>query len=259
VTLLEARGLSIVRGPTVVLREVDLALEPRETLALVGPNAAGKSTLLRALTGLLPPSSGEVVLRGRPLRSWNRLALARSVSLVTAEDEGPDALRVVDRVSLGRYPHLGPFRSPGGRDRDAVERALEVAGISHLASRTLGTLSAGERQLASVARGLAQEAEILLLDEPASHLDIGHELQLFSILDDIASTGVAVLAVVHDLPRAAAWASRMVLLQGGRPTASGTPAEVLLSPECADAFGVRVRSHTPSGFGPLYTFERGNA
>jgi iron complex transport system ATP-binding protein len=257
VSLLEARGLSVLRGGRLVLEEVDLALGPGETLALVGPNAAGKSTLLRALAGLLPATAGGVFLKDRPLGSWSRAALARSLSLVTAEDEGPDTLRVADRVGLGRYPYLGPFRSPGVRDNQAVDRALEVAGIAHLAARPLGTLSAGERQLASLARGLAQEGEVLLLDEPASHLDIGHELQLFSVLDGVARTGVAVLAVVHDLQRAAAWASRMVLLDGGRPACAGTPAEVLLSPQCAAAFGVEIQSHAPPGGRALYAFERG--
>jgi iron complex transport system ATP-binding protein len=244
-------------GGVSVLRDVDLSLDPGDRMALVGPNAAGKSTLLRALAGLVPPSSGGVFLGDRSLESWSRLALARSVSLVTAEDEGPDTLRVADRVGLGRYPHLGPFRAPGTRDHEAVTGALGVAGITHLASRPLGTLSAGERQLASVARGLAQEAEILLLDEPASHLDVGHELQLFSVLEDVARSGVAVLAVVHDLQRAAAWASRMVLLHGGRPTAKGTSQDVLLSPECAEAFGVRIAAHVVSDAQRLYSFEPG--
>jgi len=256
VILAEAERLSVDLGGTAVLRDVSLRLEAGETLAVVGPNAAGKSTLLRALAGLLPATSGEVLLRGRPLQDWSRRALARSIALVTAEDESPDTLRVEDRVSLGRYPHLGPFRSPGAHDSDAVRKALERTGIGHLASRLLGTLSEGERQLASLSRGLAQEAEVLLLDEPASHLDVGHELHLFSILDEVARGGVGVLAVVHDLQRAAAWASRMALLDQGRLVREGPPEEVLGSPECAAAFQVRVRAHRVGSWGhPLYTFE----
>jgi iron complex transport system ATP-binding protein len=222
----------------------------------VGPNAAGKSTLLRALAGLLPLEGGEVRLRGRPLASWSRQALARAVALVTSEDEGQDALRVLDRVALGRYPHLGPFRAPRPKDDEVVKAALETTGIAGLARRPLGTLSAGERQLASLARGLAQEAELLLLDEPAAHLDVGHELRLFAILDEVARSGVAVLAVVHDLQRAGTWASRLVLLHEGRVAASGGPAEVLSSPECSRAFAVKIGAHAIPGLqSPLYSFE----
>jgi iron complex transport system ATP-binding protein len=254
--LLEAQRLSVSLEGHPVVHEVEVSLAAGDTIALVGPNAAGKSTLLRALTGLLVPSEGAVLLRGRALASWGRGAVARSVALVTAEDEGHDSLRVVDRVALGRYPHLGPFRAPRPRDREAVESALDLAGIAHLATRPLGTLSAGERQLASLARGLAQEAEVLLLDEPASHLDVGHELRLFSILDEVARSGVAILAVVHDLQRAGAWASRIVLLEKGRVACIGSPRDVLSSDACARAFSVRIRSHAVPGLPDvLYSFE----
>jgi ABC-type cobalamin/Fe3+-siderophores transport system ATPase subunit len=254
--LLEARGISVARGGSEVLRDVTLALGRGEALALVGPNAAGKSTLLRALAGLLRPSAGEVCLHGRPLRSWRREALARAVALVTPEEEGPPMLTVADRVALGRYPHRGPFRPFTPADREAVSRALAQTGIAGLAGRTLGTLSAGERQLATLARGLAQEPEALLLDEPSAHLDIGHQLRLFRVLDEVRARGVAVLAVVHDLQRAAAWAERMVLVARGRIAASGAPDAVLTSTAGADAFEVSVQSHTIAGSRhPLYSFE----
>jgi iron complex transport system ATP-binding protein len=255
-SLVLADRLSVDLGGARVLSGATLAIEAGETLALVGPNAAGKSTLLRALAGLLPASDGAVVLEGRPLPLWGRRALARTVALVTAEDQGPDTLQVFDRVALGRYPHLGPFKTPSDHDRRAVAAALERVGIRHLQDRRLGTLSEGERQLASLARGLAQEAAVLLLDEPASHLDVGHELHLFSILDEVAQQGVAVLAVVHDLQRAAAWASRMALVHEGRIAAQGAPLDVLTSAECARAFSVQIRSHALPGLPhPLYTFE----
>ena len=189
-----------------------LGLAAGEALAVVGPNAAGKSTLVQALAGLLEPAAGEVRLRGRPLAAWPRDARARTLALVTSRDEGPDSLSVADRVALGRYPHRGPFQPLGAEDEAAVARAIERTGISHLAERRLGTLSAGERQLATLARGLAQEPQVLLLDEPAAHLDVGHQLQLFRALDEVRRGGVGVLAVVHDLARAAAWAERMLLV-----------------------------------------------
>lgn len=254
--VLEAREVHVARGRAPVLHGVTLSLAAGEALALVGPNAAGKSTLLRTLAGLLPATRGAVLLDARPLPAWPRDALARALALVTSEDEGPGALAVEDRVALGRYPYRGPFRPLLEEDRAAVRRALERTGIAPLARRRLATLSAGERQLATLARGLAQEPRVLLLDEPAAHLDIGHQLRLFRVLDEARAGGVAVLAVVHDLPRAAAWAGRIVLLAGGRIAAEGAPDAVLASEECARAFAVKVRGHAvPGSAHPLYSFE----
>jgi ABC-type cobalamin/Fe3+-siderophores transport system ATPase subunit len=254
--LLEARGVSVARGRVQVLHGVSLSVRAGEALALVGPNAAGKSTLVRALTGLLPASGGGVLLRGRALSSWSRSEISRALALVTQEEDGPQGLTVEDRVSLGRYPHRGPFLPLTARDHDAVRRALRLTGIEALARRRLGTLSAGERQLATLARGLAQEPEALILDEPSAHLDVGHQLQLFRVLDEVRAEGVATLAVVHDLQRAAAWAERMVVLARGRIVAEGLPADVLAGGECQGAFGVRIRGHAVAGVGhPLYSFD----
>jgi iron complex transport system ATP-binding protein len=254
--LLEARGLAVARGSRTVLDGVDLALTAGEALAVVGPNGAGKSTLVRALAGLLPAAGGEVRVEGRPLAGWERDSLGRALALVASEEHGPDALAVEDRVRLGRYPHRGPFRPWTRDDEDAVGRALDQTGIAHLRRRRLGTLSAGERQLTALARGLAQQPRILLLDEPAAHLDIGHQLRLFRVLDDVRACGVGVLAVAHDLPRAGAWCSRMVLLAGGRVVAQGPPDDVLAGRACAEAFQITIRGHRVAGLAhPLYWFE----
>jgi iron complex transport system ATP-binding protein len=197
-----------------------------------------------------------VLLEGRPLTGWPRAAIARRIALVAAEDEAPARLTVADRVALGRYPHRGPLAPLSAADRDAVGRALRLTEVEHLRDRPLGTLSAGERQLASLARGLAQVPAVLLLDEPATHLDVRHQLHLFRVLDDVRQGGVAVLAVIHDLPQAAAWAERLALLADGRIAAEGRPAEVLESEAAARAFGVAIRG-VPVGDGPerLWRFE----
>ncbi|HVQ26264.1 MAG TPA: ABC transporter ATP-binding protein, partial [Planctomycetota bacterium] len=183
--LLQASALAVDRGRRRVLQDVTLELRAGEALAVVGPNAAGKSTLVQALAGLLKAAGGEVRLAGRPLAEWPRDARARSLALVTSREEGIDSLSVADRVALGRYPHRGPFQPFVAEDEAAVARALARTGIAHLAARRLGTLSAGERQLTTLARGLAQEPRVLLLDEPAAHLDVGHQLQLFHTLDEV--------------------------------------------------------------------------
>jgi iron complex transport system ATP-binding protein len=252
--VLEARGLSVRRGARVVVADVSLGLGPGEAVALIGPNAAGKSTLVRALAGLLPPSAGDVRLRGRTLKDCGRDAVARAIALVAPDEAAPATITVAERTRLGRYPHRGPLRPFTAEDDAAVARALERSGVETLADRPLATLSAGERQLAALARGLAQEPAILLLDEPAAHLDIGHQLRLFRVLDEVRREGVGVLAVVHDLPRAAAWAERLVLLARGRVVAEGPPAEVLAGPAAAEAFEVAIRAEHLAGR-PVYLFD----
>lgn len=254
--VIDVHDLCVRRGRHGVIDGVNLALHAGEALALVGPNAAGKSTLVRAIAGLLPAARGVVRLQGRPLGAWSRDALARTLALVTSEEEGPSLLTVRERVTLGRYPHRGPFRRMSAADEAAVERALDETGIAALAERPLGKLSAGERQLAALARGLAQEPLVLLLDEPAAHLDVGHQLRLFRVLDAIRSRGVAVLAVIHDLQRAVDWAERIVLLARGRIAADAPPELVLASAACAEAFGVSVTAHVVvSRAHPFYVFE----
>ena len=253
--LLQARGLFVRRGPRMVLHDVDLDLAPGEALAVVGPNAAGKSTLVRTLAGLLPAAAGEVRLFDRPLDDSSRAAIARAIALVAAEEPaGASALTVAERVALGRYPHRGPLRALDEADRTAVTEALEITGIAPLADRRIDTLSAGERQLATLARGLAQAPRALLLDEPAAHLDVGHQLRLSRILDGVRAQGVGVLMVVHDLSQAAAWADRLVVLHGGRVTADGRPHAVLTSAPARDAFRVRIEGHEIPG-GTVYSFE----
>jgi len=254
--LLESRDLSVRRGNTVILHRVHLAVGAGEAHAIVGPNAAGKSTLLRALAGLLPATSGTIWVKGRPLGEWSRDSLARAVAFVASEDVAPPSLTVEQRAALGRYPHRGALRPLTSEDHRAVRTALARTGIEELAPRRLGTLSAGERQLAALARGLAQEPDVLLLDEPAAHLDVGHQLRLFRVLDEVRAEGVAVVAVVHDLQRAAGWADRMVLIAGGQVAAEGAPEVVLSSEASALAFAVAIRAHRVGELTqPLYTFE----
>ena len=253
--LLEARGLGVRRGGREVLRGVSLAIGAGDAVAVVGPNAAGKSTLVHALAGLLPASAGTVLLDGRPLSDCGRAAVARAIAVVAAEDAaGPAPLTVAERVALGRYPHRGPLRPLDADDDRAVDSALRAAGIEALAGRRIDTLSAGERQLAALARGLAQTPRALLLDEPGAHLDVAHQLRLARILDAVRGSGVAVVMVVHDLSRAAEWADRLVLVAAGAIAAEGPPGEVLASPAAREAFGVRILGHE-TGAGRVYTYE----
>lgn len=224
----EAAGVRLAFGARTVLDDVDLGIGAGERVCLVGPNGAGKTSLLRCLTGALRPTGGSVRLGGVPIGGIDRLRLARQVAVVPAQVELPFAMRVTDVVALGRIPHEHPLAGAGERDRQAVDRALERAAISHLRDRDARELSMGERQLVLVALALAQGGGLLVLDEPTVHLDLRHQVEVLGLLADLSERdGVTVVAVLHDLPMAAAFFPRLVLLDGGRVVADGAPADVL--------------------------------
>ncbi len=256
--LLQIADLSVPRGSRDVVRRVSLRVDASERVALVGPNAAGKSTLLSAIAGLLKPSNGEIRLGGSSLASFSGRAIARAIALVAALQEGAPKLSVLESTELGRYPHTGPFQDLSPHDHDAVTRAIAETCLQELADRSLGSLSAGERQRALVARALAQEPKLLLLDEPSAHLDIGHGLDLFALLTTIAAGGVAIVAVIHDLVAAAQWATRMVVLHDGEIIDDGPPAVVMRGEALGRAFGVMAsEARCVSGEGaPTWRFER---
>ncbi len=256
--LLEIADLSVRRGARTVLHGVSLNIGPSERVALVGPNAAGKSTLLAAVAGLLKPLAGSIAFAGSPLGTFSGREIARRIALVVALQEGAPRISVRESAELGRYPHTGPFEGLAGHDQEAVARALRETGLELLADRPLGSLSAGERQRALIARALAQEPKLLLLDEPSAHLDIGHGLDLFSLLTTIAAGGVAIVAVIHDLVAAAQWATRMVVLEEGRIVDDGPPTQVMKGRALGQAFGVSIfEAHTVKGAGPsTWRFER---
>ncbi len=214
------------RGPT-VLADIATQIVAGEVLCIIGPNGGGKTTLLRTLSGLHPPRAGSVLLNGRPLYgrgALERRQRARRVAVVLTDHVAPAYLRVRELVSLGRLP----YRPSAKADRNAVERAMEESGIAHLANRPVGELSDGERQRVMVARGLAQEPEILLLDEPAVHLDPPHQSELFLLLRDLVAAGPlqSVAIATHQLHLALHYSDRLLLVAGGSVTA-GTAAEFL--------------------------------
>jgi iron complex transport system ATP-binding protein len=234
---LVARELSLsVAGKRLVDR-VSLELACGELTVLLGPNGAGKSTLLRALLGELAPEAGAVELLGKNLKGYRALERARLVTLVPQEQPADFPLTVAELVELGRLPHaaLGSARHD---DRAAIARSIERADLGRLLQRDVGSLSGGERQRASLARALAQDTPVLLLDEPTAHLDIGHQLAVLELVRERVDAGTAALVALHDLGLAARFADRLLLLEDGRITACGTPAEVLTRAELARAFGV---------------------
>jgi iron complex transport system ATP-binding protein len=224
------------RGPWVV-DGLSLAAAPGEALGLVGPNAAGKTSVLRLATGYVRPQAGEVRLFGRPLLTYARAEAARLVGFVAQEAPAGLAFRAGEAVLMGRAPHLPGlgFERPG--DLAAADDAMRRVGVRHLADRPLDALSGGERRRVLLARALAQTPRLLLLDEPASHLDLGHQQRLVDLVRDLAREGVAVVAVWHDLSLAAAACDRLALLAGGRLLAEGEPWAVLTPANIEAAYG----------------------
>ena len=239
-TAIELRDVTVVLGGHPVVDRVDLAVAQGEWLALIGPNGAGKTTLLRAIARLVS-FSGWIALGGRDTATMHRAKLSRMIAVVPQDPLTPPWMTVGEYVLLGRTPHLGPLAKEGKRDLNAAARALERLDLSGFGERRLGTLSGGEKQRVVVARALAQEAAIVLLDEPTAALDIGHQQQALELLDVLRSESeLTLVAAMHDLTMAAQYADRMVLLDRGRVAADGAPSEVLTEASVASHYGASI-------------------
>jgi iron complex transport system ATP-binding protein len=245
---LESVSAGYARRP--VLHDVTLRVGRGERVALLGPNGAGKTTLLRAAGGSLRPLSGRVLVLGRDLAGLSAREAARSLSGVAQQESAEFAFTVREVVALGRLARLRPWSGPSPEDDAAVEAALERLDLAGIADRPVSALSGGERRRASLARCLAQDADVLLLDEPTAHLDLGHEIDLLSTLSALArERGKAVLAALHDVNLASLFADRVVLLVAGRVVFEGSPAEALTPARIEEVFRARttVLRHPASG------------
>jgi iron complex transport system ATP-binding protein len=230
--ILEGRRLT-VRYPGAArdaLSEVDVAVTAGSLVALAGPNGSGKTTLMRALLGTVPVAGGEALVDGRPVTAWSRPDLARVIGVVPQREEIWVSLTVQEFVLLGRYPRLGPLSPVSRADRAAVETALERCDVHDLADRRVDTLSGGEWQRVRIARALAQEPRVLVLDEPGTALDVRHEMEVMELARELVGEGIACLLISHHLNLAARYADRMTLLDQGRVVAAGPPGAVLTEP-----------------------------
>jgi iron complex transport system ATP-binding protein len=238
------------RGPA-VFRDVSFAIRAGELVGLCGPNGAGKSTLLRLMLGLHAPSAGSVTLAGTALATLSRRQIARHAALLPQDAPADVPLSVREAVALGRLPHLGRLQPETAADVAAVARALEATDTASLAERPLTELSGGERHRVHLARALAQEAPLLLLDEPIAGLDIAHQLAAMDLLRATADANRAVVVALHDLALAARRCDRILLLAGGALSADATPAEVLTADTLARVFGVRADVRIDAGGRPV--------
>ena len=247
---LSARELSFAYNGQPVLYKVSLDLVPGRLIGVIGPNGAGKSTLVRLLSGLLTPQAGEVTLDGRPLARWKRRQLARRLAVVPQSPHLPETFTAGEVVLLGRTPYLGLLSDESPHDRAVARQAMERTQTAHLAHRLIGTLSGGERQRVVVARALAQEPSVLLLDEPTTHLDVNHQFGLIVLVKHlVADYQLAALIILHDLNLASLYCEELILLAEGRIAAQGRPEEVLTQARISRAYraDVLVMAHPQTG------------
>lgn len=245
-TALALRGVCAGYRGRPVLRGVDVTVPAGSWLAVIGANGTGKSTLLKVLAGLVR-HSGEILIGGRDIATLSDRSRARSIAYAPQNPVLPEGLPVTDYVLLGRTPHLGALARESRADVDVASEALRRMDLLELAGRTLRTLSGGERQRAVLARVLAQQANVLLLDEPTTGLDIGHAQALLELIDRLrVEDGTTVISSLHDLTLAAQYADQLLLLDSGRPAAAGSPLKVLTAQRLAHHYDARVEILTTS-------------
>ena len=244
----EGLGHDYGRGP--VLVDVSLAVGAGEIVGVIGPNGSGKTTLVRLLAGVLRPRAGHVTLGGVRLATLGRRDVARQLAVVPQDSALEFPFTALEVVLMGRAPHLPPLAFPRARDLEIARAAMARMEVAAVEDRALLQLSGGERQRVLLARALAQEPRVLLLDEPTTHLDLRHQTGIYDSLRALArDRGVAVLSVLHDLNLAALYCDRLVLLAGGRVVTTGAPAQVLVEPLLARAYGVAVHVGTNAATG----------
>jgi iron complex transport system ATP-binding protein len=257
VTDLAAVDVTVSLDRAQVVKAVSCAVSGGGWLALIGPNGAGKSTLIRALAGLVP-YQGTITLDAVDAKTMKGKERARTLAYVPQEPTLPPDLTVEEYVMLGRTPHLGYLASPGRHDRERVRSAMARLDVTKFAKRRLARLSGGERQRAVLARALASDPRALLLDEPTSMLDVGHEQQVLELVDELRKdAGLTVVSTLHDLTVAGQYADTLVMLDGGRVVASGAPRTVLTAPLIESVYAARVHVMTGSDGHPVVAPLRG--
>jgi iron complex transport system ATP-binding protein len=238
---LATKQLTLAYDRREVVRDLDVEIPDRSFTVIIGANGCGKSTLLRALARVLKPARGTVLLDGKAIGDYPSRQVARLIGLLPQSPITPDGITVLELVGRGRFPHQGALRRESAEDRAVVERCLAETGLTELKDRHVAELSGGQRQRAWIAMALAQDTELLLLDEPTTYLDLAHQIEVLDLCARLHAAGRTVAAVLHDLNQAARYASHLIALRDGEVIAAGPPADVITAELVERAFGLRAR------------------
>jgi len=236
---LAADGVTVGYDNRVISRELSVEIPDGSFTVIVGPNACGKSTLLRALSRLIAPSEGQVVLDGRPIASYKSKEVARILGLLPQTSLSPDGITVADLVARGRHPHQSFMRQWSTSDEAAVLSAMDATGVTPLSGRLVDELSGGQRQRVWVAMVLAQQTPLMLLDEPTTFLDIAHQIDLMELFTDLNERGSTLVAVLHDLNQAARYGTHLIAMKEGAVVAQGAPSQIVTAELVEEVFGLR--------------------
>jgi len=236
---IDVQSLTLAYGSTTILKSLSLPIARGKVTVLAGPNGCGKSTLLRAIRRLHRPESGQILLDGLDIAKLNDKGLAREIGLLAQSPSAPEDMTVEELVRLGRYPHQSMMQPWSPKDGEALESAMTGTGVEHLRDRRLGSLSGGQLQRVWIAMVLAQETDVICLDEPVNHLDMAHQLDCLDLVQELNRThGRTVVLVLHDLNLAARYADQLVFVKDGQIAASGAPEALMTKELIADVFGV---------------------
>lgn len=235
--MLQAHDVRLAYGDRTIASNLSVAITPGKITSIIGPNGCGKSTLLKALARLLKPQAGHVFYAGKALIEWNSKELAQNLGLLPQSPLAPEGIAVADLVGRGRTPYQGMLGRWSKQDYDAVAHAMNVTGIAELAERGIEELSGGQRQRVWIAMALAQETDVLLLDEPTTYLDVAHQLDVLDLLKDLnADRGTTIVMVLHDLNLAAHYSDHLIAMRDGALVTSGAPAEVVTEKNVKEIF-----------------------
>ena len=239
---LQAKTLTLTYGAQPVATDLSVQVEPGKITAIVGPNGCGKSTLLRALSRLLAPASGRVELDGKSLSDFTGKELAKVLGLLPQSPVAPEGITVADLVGRGRHPHLGLWGRYSKQDYQIIAHALEATGTAEFSDRPIEELSGGQRQRVWIAMALAQDTDVLLLDEPTTYLDVANQLDILDLLVELnQERGTTILMVLHDLNMAARYCDQLIAMRAGKIVAAGSPAEVVTAANMRQVFGINAR------------------
>lgn len=239
--MLTTQGLTVSYGDKVIIPELDLRIKRGKITALIGPNGCGKSTLLKTLSRINAPSRGQVLLHGKPLRSYQDKLLAQKISLLPQVLQNPEGISVRQLVEYGRSPYLSHWGKLKEEDHVAVEQAMLETGVSEFALRPLESLSGGQRQRAWIAMVLAQDADIVMLDEPTTYLDLSYQIELMKLMQAMNKKGKTIIVVLHDLNQACRYCDELVVLKAGELVCQGSPNEVFTQSLLQEVFSLDAR------------------